>query len=202
MGNSVENFDKNSMTTEISESQWEFSNNKGAKLKDLKHLEMAYEWLQRNGNGSQLRPPNFFMECEFFEPRESALKNWEHLEMAYTWLKNRKKFTPLILKRRIWWEPVQEASCYVVYLSQDRSIFYPGNFKWRATDGIMSKVVNKKTELILPNEWPEFPKERGTYYIGITARDDLGNESDPLILGGLFKFFSPTSPLNGGIEYL
>jgi hypothetical protein len=56
--------------------------------------------------------------------------------------------------------------------------------------------------LILPDEWPEFPKELGTYYIGITAQDDLNNESDPFILEGLFKFLPPTPPLNGGIEYL
>jgi hypothetical protein len=30
--------------------------------------------------------------------------------------------------------------------------------------------------VILPDNWPEFPKEPGTYYIGITARDDVGNE--------------------------
>jgi len=107
-----------------------------------------------------------------------------------------------IRKRRIWWEPVPKAIRYVVYISQDRSIFHPENFRWQVTSGIISKVVNGKTELILPDEWPEFPKEIGTYYIGITARDDLGNESDPLVLEGFFKFIPPTPPLNGGIEYL
>jgi hypothetical protein len=89
-----------------------------------------------------------------------------------------------------------------VYVSQDRSIFYPENFRWEVTDGIIYKVINGKTELFLPDKWPEFPKEIGTYYIGITSRDELGNESDPLILEGFFKFIPPTRPLNGGIEYL
>ena len=202
MGDLVENFEKNPMTTGVREREWGLSKNKESELKDLKHLELANEWLKRNGNGSQLNPFNYLMECEFFEPGESALKNWRHLELAYEWLRSTRKITPLILKRRIWWEPVQEAPSYVVYVSQDRSIFYPENFRWRATDGIISKVVNGKTELILPDEWPEFPKELRTYYIGITTQDDLGNESEPLILEGLFKFLPPTSPLNGGIEYL
>jgi hypothetical protein len=202
MGNSMENSEKNPMTTGIREREWATSKNKESKLKDLKHLELAYEWLKRNGNGNQLNPLNFSTECEVFQPGQSGLKNLQHLGMAYEWLRNRMKIKPLILKRRIWWEPVQEAPSYVVYVSQDRSIFCPENFKWRTTDGIISKVVNGKTDLILPDEWPEFPKGLGTYYIGITAQDDLGNESDPFILEGFFKFLPPTPPLNGGIEYL
>ena len=61
--------------------------------------------------------------------------------------------------------------------------------------------MNGKTELTLPDEWPEFPKELGSYYIGITSRDELSNESDPLIIEGLLKFVPPPS-LNGGVEYL
>jgi hypothetical protein len=109
---------------------------------------------------------------------------------------------PLIRKRRIWWESVPEATSYVVYVSTDRSIFDPSNFSWEATHGILSKVVTGKNELILPDEWPEFPKEPGDYYIGITARDDVGNQSDPFVSQGVFRFISPPPPSNGGIESL
>ena len=91
---------------------------------------------------------------------------------------------------------------YIVYLSPDPTLFNPENFGWGATHGVMSKVVIGKTELILPDEWPEFPKEQGIYYIGITAKDEAGNESSPFILEGLFKFIPPQPPSNGRIEYL
>ena len=107
---------------------------------------------------------------------------------------------PLILKRRIWWESVPEASSYIVYVSKNRTIFEPDSFSWEKTPGIISKLVTGKTALIVPDEWPEFPTESGTYYIGITSRDDVGNQSAPLLLSGPFKFFAPPAPLRGGIE--
>jgi hypothetical protein len=108
----------------------------------------------------------------------------------------------LILKRRVWWEPVPGARSYVVYVSKDRAIFKPDNFLWETTPGIITKPVLAKTEVIIPDEWPEFPKEPGTYYIGITSRDKLGNQSDPFLLSGPFKFLAPPAPLRGGIERL
>jgi hypothetical protein len=112
------------------------------------------------------------------------------------------KMMPLVLKRKVWWEPVPGASSYVVYLSGDRAIFEPDTFLWETTPGIISKRVIGKTEVILPDEWPEFPKEPGTYYIGITSRDDLGNQSDPFLVSGSFKFLAPPAPSQGGIESL
>jgi len=117
-------------------------------------------------------------------------------------LRRREKIAPLILKRRIWWEPVPEASSYVVYVSKDRTIFEPASFSWEKTPGIISKLVIGKTGLVIPDGWPEFPTESGTYYIGVTSRDDIGNQSAPFLLSGLFKFLAPSAPLRGGIEYL
>ncbi len=109
---------------------------------------------------------------------------------------------PLIKKRRIWWERVPEATGYVMYVSRDRNVFEPSSFSWEATPGIISKVVNGKTDLIIPDEWSEFPKEPGTYYIGITSQDDAGNQSDPFVSQGVFKFTSPLPPSSGGVEIL
>ncbi len=117
-------------------------------------------------------------------------------------LRRREKIAPLILKRKIWWEPVPGASSYVVYVSNDRTFFEPASFSWERTPGIISKPVIGKTELVIPDEWPEFPTESGTYYIGITSKDDIGNQSDPFLLSGLFKFLAPSAPLRGGIDYL
>jgi hypothetical protein len=109
---------------------------------------------------------------------------------------------PFIRKRRIWWEPVPEATSYVVYVGKDRSLFDPSNFSWEATPEVISQSINGKTEVIIPDEWPEFPKEPANYYIGITARDEVGNQSDPFLSQGVFKFISPPPPSNGGIESL
>jgi hypothetical protein len=109
---------------------------------------------------------------------------------------------PLIRKRRIWWGPVPEATSFVVYVSKDDKIYDPTKFLWENTPDIISKPVIVKTELILPDEWPEFPKEPGIYHIGITSKDDVGNQSDPFLLSGLFKFIAPPSPSKGGIESL
>ena len=117
-------------------------------------------------------------------------------------LRRRGEMAPLIHKRRIWWESVPEASGYGVYVSKDRTLLEPGRFSWEKTPGVPSKMVIGKTELIIPDEWPEFQTEPGTYHIGITSRDDLGNESDPFLLSGPFKFLAPQAPSRGGIDYL
>ncbi len=117
-------------------------------------------------------------------------------------LRRKPKIMPLVLKRKVWWGPVPGASSYVLYLSEDRAIFEPDNFLWETTPGIISKRVIGKTEVILPDEWPEFPKEPGIYYIGITSRDDLGNQSDPFLVSDSFKFLAPPAPSQGGIESL
>jgi hypothetical protein len=107
---------------------------------------------------------------------------------------------PFVRKRRIWWEPVEGASGYVVYVSADQSVFAPANFRWEATPGIVFKEITGNTELIIPDEWPEFPTSPGTYHIGITSRDDVGNQSDPFVSSGLFKFSPPPAPSQGGIS--
>jgi hypothetical protein len=107
-----------------------------------------------------------------------------------------------IRKRRIWWESVPEATSYVVYVTQDRSKFDPNHFSWEGTPGILSKQVTGKTELIIPDDWPEFPGELGTYYIGITSKDEVGNQSDPFLSSGQFKFLPPPPPPKGGIGSL
>jgi hypothetical protein len=107
-----------------------------------------------------------------------------------------------VRKRRIWWESVPGATGYVVYVSKDPTRFDSTQFSWEGTQGIISRAVDGKTELIIPDEWPEFPTEQGTYYIGITSRDEVGNQSDPFVSSGLFKFIPPPPPTKGGIETL
>ncbi|MGZ3514396.1 MAG: hypothetical protein ACXU93_10655 [Thermodesulfobacteriota bacterium] len=143
-------------------------------------------------------------EREILEETEGIIKNSHHPEIPHEWLRKQRgreeKTWAYIQKRRIRWEPVSEATSYVVYVSPDRTIFDPENFRWEATHGVIFKIVVGKTELILPDEWPEFPRQRGIYYIGVTAKDEVGNESRPIMLDGLFKFIPPKPPSNGWIE--
>jgi len=44
-----EKFEENYLITEIEEKEWKLFENREAKLRDQKHLEMAYEWLRRRG---------------------------------------------------------------------------------------------------------------------------------------------------------
>jgi hypothetical protein len=131
--------------------------------------------------------------------RRRGLGGWFRRTIRF---KEEGEMASLIHRRRIWWEPVPEATGYGVYVSKDRTFLEPGHFSWEKTPGIISRMVTGKTELILPDEWPEFPTEPGTYHIGITSRDDLGNQSDPLLLSGPFKFLAPPAPSRGGVDYL
>lgn len=49
MSNLAEKFEGNAVPTEIEEKRWELFGNKEPRLRDEKHLEMAYEWLMRRG---------------------------------------------------------------------------------------------------------------------------------------------------------
>ncbi len=109
---------------------------------------------------------------------------------------------PFICKRRLWWEPVPEAVSYVVQVCKGDNIPDPGKLLWEAIPGVISKSVSGKTEVIIPDDWPEFPTEPGTYHLAIKAKDEVGNQSDPFILSGRFKFLPPPSPSKGGIESL
>jgi hypothetical protein len=108
---------------------------------------------------------------------------------------------PLIRKRRIWWEPVSEAASYVVYVSGDSRVFDPERFSWESTPGVIFKAIaDGKTDLVIPDDWPEFPVDPGTYHVGITSKDEVGNQSDPFLSSAQFRFKAPPSPVKGGIE--
>ena len=107
-----------------------------------------------------------------------------------------------IRKRRIWWERVPEAASYVVYVSMDGEVFDPNRFAWEATPEVIFKPVIGKTDLVLPDDWPEFPSEPGTYHIAITSKDEIGNQSDPFLSSAPFRFKPPSPPFKGGIDSL
>ena len=55
MSNLAEKSEKNPVTTEAEEKKWELFGNREARLRDQKHLEMAYEWLRNRGKMALLQ---------------------------------------------------------------------------------------------------------------------------------------------------
>jgi hypothetical protein len=49
MSNLAEKFERNPVVTETEEKKWELFENREERLRDQKHLEMAYEWLRSRG---------------------------------------------------------------------------------------------------------------------------------------------------------
>ncbi len=47
--------EKNHVTSEMEEKKWELFESTEARLRDLKHLEMAYEWLRNRRKPVQLK---------------------------------------------------------------------------------------------------------------------------------------------------
>jgi len=49
MSNLIEKFEKNPVATEIEEKERKLIENREAKLRNQRHLELAYEWLRSRG---------------------------------------------------------------------------------------------------------------------------------------------------------
>jgi len=47
--------EKNPVTIETEEKKWEIFENREARLRDQRHLEMAYEWLRNRGKTDLLK---------------------------------------------------------------------------------------------------------------------------------------------------
>jgi len=119
---------------------------------------------------------------------------------------------PRFKSRRLWWEPVvvDDLVGYEVYASKDQAVFDPATFDWENTPGIVMKsFLPDVNEVYIPNrpkgvttgaEWPEFPLEKASWFIGISALDQMGNKSDPLLLSAPFDFDAPPAPASGGID--
>jgi hypothetical protein len=55
MSNLAGRYEKNPVPTETEEKEWELFENEEARLRDQKHLEMAYEWLRSRGKSVLLK---------------------------------------------------------------------------------------------------------------------------------------------------
>jgi hypothetical protein len=55
MNHLVEKIERKPVTAETEEKKWEIFENREARLRDQKHLEMAYEWLRSRGKTDLLK---------------------------------------------------------------------------------------------------------------------------------------------------
>ncbi len=99
-----------------------------------------------------------------------------------------------IRKRRIRWDASSSTDTvsFKVYWAVGGKVNY---------DSDCVKVGMCK-EIILPDAIPSFPVTQGKIEIGVTAVNEIGNESDMVTLSVPFQFSVPESPKNLVMENL
>lgn len=99
-----------------------------------------------------------------------------------------------IKQRRIAWTapPTGDVVAHRVYWEQEGTpVGYDSQFV---------EVPMPKVELFIPSEAPALDGVDGTYNIGVTAVDNVGNESDFLEGVIFFDFVAPDAPTNLVVE--
>ena len=87
-------------------------------------------------------------------------------------------------KRTVRWEPSADARKYRLYWSMQGPVGYESDFV----------EIENKTQVILPDEVPSFPKVAGEIELGITAVNAVGNESDITRARVYLDFTVPEAP--------
>ena len=89
-----------------------------------------------------------------------------------------------VRRRTLRWEPSAGAAKYRLYWSTRGPVGYESDFV----------ELENKTMAILPDEVPTFPKIAGNIELGITAVNEVGNESDITIARVFVDFTVPEAP--------
>lgn len=97
-----------------------------------------------------------------------------------------------IKKRRLRWQtsPSRGVVGYKLYWAVEGEVNYDSN----------SAMIGNVGEIILPGEVPSFPLVKGPVEIGITAVNEIGNESDMTKVSCPFQFAVPDAPANLALE--
>jgi hypothetical protein len=97
-----------------------------------------------------------------------------------------------IRKKRIHWEPSEspEVVKYRLYWSEGGIVGYTSKYF----------DVGQVTEVVLPEEIPSFPLMKGEVTFGITAFNEVGNESDITEVTAEIDFVVPQAPGNLAVE--
>lgn len=89
-----------------------------------------------------------------------------------------------IRKRTVRWDSSTDAGKYRLYWSTQGPVGYESDFV----------EIESKTQAILPDEVPTFPKIAGDIELGITAVNVAGNQSDIAIARVYVDFTVPEAP--------
>ena len=91
-----------------------------------------------------------------------------------------------IKKRKLHWKASDSAQVvgYKLYWSEGDKVDYDAP----------SAALGKVTEVLLPDGVPGFAPRKGPVEFGITAVDDLGNESDMITFSAAYQFNAPQAP--------
>lgn len=99
-----------------------------------------------------------------------------------------------VKKRRLVWEPSTSSNIvgYKLYWSQEGKVSYDSP----------CAVIGNGTEVVLPDQVPSFPVVKGAVELGITAVNEIGNESDMMVVAAPFQFSVPDAPTSPALEAL
>ena len=95
-----------------------------------------------------------------------------------------------IRKRTVRWEPSADAAKYRLYWSTQGPVVHESDFV----------EIENKTQVVLPDEVPSFPKIAGEIELGITAVNAVGNESDITRVRAYVDFTMPEAPKGLTVE--
>jgi len=99
-----------------------------------------------------------------------------------------------VKKRRLLWKPSTSSNviAYKLYWAEEGKVDYDS----------ACALIGNVAEVVLPEQVPSFPMVKGPIELGITAVNEIGNESDMMILDTPFQFSVPDAPTNPRIEAL
>lgn len=97
-----------------------------------------------------------------------------------------------VKKKRVRWEPSAslDVTSYRLYWSKHAEVNYNSDHA----------ELGNVSEVILPDDVPSFPLVTGDIEIGVTAVNQVGNESDITKLTVGFNFTVPDAPRNLEVE--
>lgn len=99
-----------------------------------------------------------------------------------------------IKKRKLIWEPSTSPNVigYKLYWAEEGEVNYDSP----------CAMLGNVSEVVLPEQVPSFPIVKGSIELGLTAVNEIGNESDMMIVAAPFHFSTPDAPMDPKFEAL
>lgn len=105
-----------------------------------------------------------------------------------------------IASKILWWESVQDAAEYIVRIVPDGQVANDNSNLYGFDGDTVAASTGPEVEIDI-RELSSVPIIEGTYDLFITAVDEAGNESDPLVIAdAILDFQPPAAPARGGFR--